>query len=196
MANVTLFKNRFGSVAAVLATGQTVSFVNGRYWTENKAEQDALAKAAETEEFGIYVDPNEKTIDTEATTPLEMIKRQAVQEYLAKQQAGYLVDAGSSDSNNFAPVTTNSSEISGNVPYEIEQPGTVIPTTQGPQTQMQTDLGDERLPGTSNDSTQTSQAELARQKAELEEKAKSSNPAEKSSALSALEKLKQQSQNK
>lgn len=87
MATTTLFKHRKGNTTVVGAKGAMYHFqgVPGRYWARNKAEHEELMKLAETGEAGIYIDPKEPEIDTDATTPMEQMKRKIIAEFMAEQ---------------------------------------------------------------------------------------------------------------
>lgn len=103
-ANVTLFKNSNGNVQVALASGILVAFLldpatgQGRFFTSNKKLEKYLQEAVDNDnEFGIYVDPAEPIIDTNAATPLEQLTKKIRQELLAELAAGgKLVDAGTS----------------------------------------------------------------------------------------------------
>lgn len=99
MSEVTLFKNTHGSVNAALANGVTVAFTEGRFFTTDSRLEDYLKAQAKYGEFGIYIDPNEPTIDPEAATPMDQLKKKVRAELMAElAAAGQLVkDAGTSE---------------------------------------------------------------------------------------------------
>lgn len=92
MSIVTLFKNIHGYVNVVISNGDTIPFVGGRYWTEDEERQAVLEKLAKRGEHGIFIDPSEPTVDTEAATPMEAMKKKIIQEYLREQ--GTVMDVG------------------------------------------------------------------------------------------------------
>lgn len=85
MAIVPLFKNRYGSVN-VVRKGVTFPFNSGRYWTTNKEHIKLLQELADKGEQGIYIDNSEPEIDTEAASPMEVLRRQIIKEWQKQQQ--------------------------------------------------------------------------------------------------------------
>jgi hypothetical protein len=117
MAIQKIFKATILSCRYFTRAGLAVNFMNGRFTTDNKEVEDELME--EVGQVGrtksrhpfIFVDENEAELDTEALSPLELIKLQAKeearQELLAeiKAQQARALDAGSnvsSTSANFA----------------------------------------------------------------------------------------------
>ena len=96
---VTLFKNRNGNCNAALKSGVTVAFVNGRFFTTKANLQAELQAAVDNDnEYGIWIDPSEPTIDPEYATPMDQLRKKHRDELLAELKAGgKLVDAGVSD---------------------------------------------------------------------------------------------------
>lgn len=81
-----IFKSTIPSCTYVFKNGMTAVFISGKYMTSDK---ELIAEmAAEVGEIGfnkskhphIYVDENEAEVDSEALTPLEIIKLQAKEE--------------------------------------------------------------------------------------------------------------------
>jgi len=117
MAIQKIFKSTILSCRYFTRAGLAVNFMNGRFTTDNKEVEDELMQ--EVGEAGrtksrhpfIFIDENEAELDTEALSPLELIKLQAKEEArkellaeMAAQQARAM-DAGanvSSTSANFA----------------------------------------------------------------------------------------------
>lgn len=95
---VTLFKNQHGNVNVALYVNgaiNTVAFVQGKFFTTDVQLQAALQRAADSYEFGIYVDPADDSIDPEFATPLDQLKKKLREEILAEMKAGgKLVDGG------------------------------------------------------------------------------------------------------
>lgn len=117
MAIQKIFKATILSCRYFTRAGIAVNFMNGRFTTDNKAVEDELME--EVGEVGrtksrhpfIFIDESEAELDTEALSPLELIKLQAKEEArkevlaeIAAQQARAM-DAGanvSSSTANFA----------------------------------------------------------------------------------------------
>lgn len=91
MATVPLFKNRKGNVA-VIRNDMRFNFNSGRYFTSNKKEIELLLLLAEHGEQGVYIDPKEPDIDTEAATPMAVLRKKFYKEFLEEQ--GKVIDAG------------------------------------------------------------------------------------------------------
>lgn len=95
MTEVTLFKNVHGCVNVALRSGQTVAFLEGRFFTTNKKLEAELTEAAKDGEFGVYVDVEAPTIDPDAATPMDQLKKKLRAEILAEMAASN-VDTGTS----------------------------------------------------------------------------------------------------
>lgn len=87
MAEVTLFKNHHGTVQ-VCTTKGTFPFVAGRFFTTDEELEKHFKILAERGEHGIYIDPQEKTIDPNAATPMEALKKKIIAEHEAAKQLG------------------------------------------------------------------------------------------------------------
>lgn len=98
MATVPLFKIKRANCAFVGKSGTVYKFQgtpHGRCWVTKKYEIEELLAAAEAGEAGIYIDPKEPELDTEAATPYDAMKKKIIQEYL--QGMAQVKDAGSYD---------------------------------------------------------------------------------------------------
>lgn len=86
MAIVKLFKIRAAtsSCQIVLASGNTVKFVGKRAFTQDKAIEKELEEAAGTNNFGVYIDKDDPTIDTTKLDPAVQAQEKAVKD-LAKK---------------------------------------------------------------------------------------------------------------
>lgn len=94
---VTLFKNTHGNVHVALKSGRTVAFINGKFFTKEAALETELMQAAQTGEFGIYIDAEEQHIDPEFATPMDQLKKKLRDELMEElKTSGRLVDAGTS----------------------------------------------------------------------------------------------------
>lgn len=112
MAILTLFKSKHGAVNYVTPWGDPVGFVNGRYYTFNKKIEDWLKSEAETGSGGIYIDPEEPEVDTEAAAPIDVLRRKLREEIIAEVKAGKLnvaptVNTGNSEQGQLAHSTQN-----------------------------------------------------------------------------------------
>lgn len=81
MPVVTLFKNRKGPVNVATPKGERIKFANGMFFTHNKEHEEYLQGLADRKECGVYVDPNQPSIDTDAMTPHDMLKAKIIREY-------------------------------------------------------------------------------------------------------------------
>lgn len=81
MAELTLFKNRKGRVNVASPDGQLLKFTNGMFFTHNKDHEEFLKKCAERKECGVYIDPNQPTIDLDAMSPHDMLRAKIIREY-------------------------------------------------------------------------------------------------------------------
>lgn len=118
MAVVPLFKNKVANVG-VIRSRYRFDFVGGRYFTTSLGEIEMLQKLAKNKEQGVYIDPNEPEVDTEACTPMDILRKQFYAEFLEEMKAkeGKLVNAGTSSTSQeqlqAAVVSTQDSEING-----------------------------------------------------------------------------------
>jgi len=105
MATVPLFKIKRANCGYAGKSGTVYKFQgtpHGKCWVTDKKQIEELLKAAEDGEAGIYIDPKESEIDTEAATPYDAMKRKIIQEYLVEQ--GKVKDAGDYDASLSAQV--------------------------------------------------------------------------------------------
>lgn len=92
-----IYKSPLPSFNYHFKNGMTATFINGRYMTDNTELSDELDKEIGNVGHGrsnhpyIYIDANEKEIDSDALSPMELIKLQAKaearEELLAEQEA-------------------------------------------------------------------------------------------------------------
>lgn len=72
---VTLFKTKNAKPYSIITPkGKKIPFMRGRFWTSDVEDQEYLQGLADRHECGIYVDPEEPTIDINNSTP-ELIAR-------------------------------------------------------------------------------------------------------------------------
>lgn len=81
------FCSNIPSVKYIFKNGKTANFVAGQYLTAIKSEIEELQFEIENGHPHISVDNKELTVDSLHADPLEKIKKQAIEEYLARQAA-------------------------------------------------------------------------------------------------------------
>jgi hypothetical protein len=95
---VPLFKHRKPHARIVGLSLRTYNFVNGQYFTLIDAEIKELMKIVEDKSSGIYIDPNQPTIDTDAADPISQLKLTMREQVLAElRKEGKLLDDSTSD---------------------------------------------------------------------------------------------------
>jgi hypothetical protein len=136
MAIQKIFKSTILSCRYFTRAGIAVNFMNGRFTTDNKeVEQElfeevgAVGRTKSRNPF-IFIDEQEAELDTEALSPLELIKLQAKEEArqellaeMAAQQARAM-DAGanvSSSSANFADSLNTTAKVEADA-AKVEAP--------------------------------------------------------------------------
>lgn len=80
MAILKVYKSHIQSCSFFTSKGMQVAFIQGKFTTGNEeviAELEAEIKSGHPH---IYIDENEKEIDTEALSPLEVIKQEAYEQ--------------------------------------------------------------------------------------------------------------------
>jgi hypothetical protein len=92
---VPLFKNSNGNVQIVLKDGTTVAFLKdpaggpGRFFTSNAKLMRQLQECVDSDqEFGVFIDSAEPTIDTNAATPMDQMRKKIREELMAELRAG------------------------------------------------------------------------------------------------------------
>lgn len=106
-----IFKSTLPSVSYFFKDGVQAAFINHRYTTANPDQIDQLTKEVDLGHPHIYIDPAEATIDSNALTPIELIKKLAREEAIAELKAAMNKDAGISVNTNFAQSLANSNTI-------------------------------------------------------------------------------------
>lgn len=117
MATVPLFKHRKQFINVTGASLRTYPFTNYRYFTVIAAEIAELTKLAESRACGIYIDPKEPVIDTEAADPVSKMKKDLREELLAElRSSGKLLESSDSKQEGLGQnvVNTASSTITNN----------------------------------------------------------------------------------
>lgn len=71
----------------VFKKGEKANFIGGRYVTDIEAQIEELKEEIKSGNPTIYIDPNEMQVDSSELSPIETIKKKAIEEYLAQQAA-------------------------------------------------------------------------------------------------------------
>lgn len=140
-----IFKSALPSFSFFFKNGMTAVFINGKYVTDDhalidelSAEVGAVGKSKSRHPY-IYVDENEYQIDSEALSPVEIIKLQAKEEaraeLLAEQAAAQARAMNGADSTskseNFAASLGNSNTIAQAGAAESTGPAVGVGITTG-----------------------------------------------------------------
>lgn len=140
MPVVTLFKNRKGPVNVATPKGERIKFAGGMYFTHDKRIEDYLKELAENKECGVYIDPNQPSIDTDAMTPHDMLKAKIIREYeeekvkAARANAATQVNPGNSVQGNpqqSVANTTHTATPQVTPPQVAKEPATETVKTSG-----------------------------------------------------------------
>lgn len=108
-----IFKSHLPSVNFFFANGMQGAFMLGRFETAIPSQIAELTKEVEHGHPHIYIDQAEKEIDTEAPTPLEVLRKEMYEQARADLiAAGQMSDkVSTSNSGNFAASITNTTNI-------------------------------------------------------------------------------------
>lgn len=111
MAIKKVFKSKIQSCNYVFKSGKQASFIAGKYLTDIDTEIEELEAEIKSGHPHIFIDANEKEVDTEKLDPLEEIKRKAIAEYLEAQKKAVdpSNDMGSTDQSGKLEGIANSS---------------------------------------------------------------------------------------
>lgn len=125
MAEVTLFKNYNGNVAIVTPSLKKVDFVQGKFFTKDAKLEAELLKLAEAGDYGIYVDKEDSSVESEAVDPMEALRAKIRKELEAEMNQTQLINAGNSTQTQEQFVasvgTTADSSITGGTDKPTEQ---------------------------------------------------------------------------
>lgn len=124
MAIVPLFKHRKKHIRVTGHSLKCYTFTNHRYFTIDEAQIAELKKLVATKACGIYIDPNEAEIDTEASDPISQLQKSMREQILQELRAGgkLLEDSTSDTSSNMkAAVNTASSVVTPNAAAEANE---------------------------------------------------------------------------
>lgn len=135
MAILKKFKAHIKSCSFFTSTGMQVAFINGEHVTGNEqviAELDAEVKNGHPH---IYVDANDCEVDTEALTPLEIIRQEAYAQAKADLLAQMTEnkDFGNDNPNPFAQSLANSRTVSEVIDGSVKEE--VVAKTESPSTE-------------------------------------------------------------
>lgn len=148
MAILQIFKSKVSSVSYFFKNGKQAPFINGKFITDIESEIEELMAdigaigSDKSKHPHLYVDPNEKELDTEAPTYEETIRAQERTKVLAEiaaTNAAALVpsnNVSTSDSGNAAASFTSTAALGGldgstpvPVPVFTDIPAPVVPAT-------------------------------------------------------------------
>lgn len=108
------FKSHILSCAYFTAAGLQVAFINGEYVTGNETVIAELEAEVKNGHPHIYIDPKDSEVDTEALTPIEIIRQEAYEQ--AKRDLMAIMttnkDFGNDNPNPFAQSLANSRTVS------------------------------------------------------------------------------------
>lgn len=79
----TLYLSRLPSCNYVFSSGKIAHFIGGEYFTDDHMEKIELDRLVADSHPHIYQDDKRKEVDVNALSPLEEIKRKAIEEYQA-----------------------------------------------------------------------------------------------------------------
>lgn len=117
MALVPLFKSSMPSMSFAFKDGMVGHFLNGRFVCEIKKYAEELMEEVGNIGVGksrhphIYVDADEHSIDTEALSPIEQVKKDAYEKAKADIIAAMNRGESFSEAGNFAASMNNSNKI-------------------------------------------------------------------------------------
>ena len=94
MAMLRLFKSTLPSCKTYLESGKELNFVGGRYATDIEEEISFLETAIKAKHPNFFVDEAEVEIDSVRVDPVEAIRRKAIADYIAEQEAKVGTDTG------------------------------------------------------------------------------------------------------
>lgn len=87
MSELSVFKSRAPTMGYVFKSGKVVHFMGGMYATASKSEIEELTTECENGHPNFYIDPSQKTLDSEALDPIAVLRATIRAEEIAKLQA-------------------------------------------------------------------------------------------------------------
>lgn len=108
MATLRVFKSTIPSVNYIFGNGKPAIFVNGVFRTDIPGEIDALQNEIAQHHPHIYIDENEREIDSELIDPMNALRAKIIAQYVADQVAATSMtnDRGTSDQSGAKPANT------------------------------------------------------------------------------------------
>lgn len=108
MSTLRIFKSTIPSVNYIFGNGKPAIFVNGVFRTDIASEISALESEVTQHHPHIYIDPNEREIDSELVDPMNALRAKIIAEYVAAQTAATALtnDRGTSDQSGAKPAST------------------------------------------------------------------------------------------
>lgn len=124
MAIVTLFKHRKATINIIGDSLFKYQFTQHRFFTQIAEQETELKRMVANRASGIYIDPDEPTIDTEAADPVSRMKKNLRQEILDElRMSGKLLEPSQSPAPNpqAGIQSTADSVLYGNQAAEIRE---------------------------------------------------------------------------
>ena len=111
MAILTVFKSNIQSINYIFPWGTTAAFQFGTYRTEDVREIDHLSAEVKLKHPHIYIDDEEKTIDSALVDPVAALRARIIAEYEASRAVAEdpARDMGASDQSAVKP--SNSRDV-------------------------------------------------------------------------------------
>jgi hypothetical protein len=107
----SVFKSRIPSVSYIFKDGMAAYFILGKFITANEKQIAELEAEVVAGHPHIYIDEAEATIDSEALTPIELIRKEAYEQAMADIQRALSSGTSESDNGNVAATFGNSATI-------------------------------------------------------------------------------------
>jgi len=85
MAIARVFKSQVQSIKYIFKNGKEAPFVFGKYYTDNATEIAELEQEIALGHPQIFIDSEEKEVDTEKMDPLSRLREKIIAEYLEEQ---------------------------------------------------------------------------------------------------------------
>jgi hypothetical protein len=137
MTEMTLFKSHAQVMGYAFKSGKVVHFMNGVYATNSKVEIEELTTECENGHPVYYIDPKQKTVDSEMLDPMAVLRAQIREEERIKLINATSIhrDMGSTDQNAKLTGIATSTTVAGLI-VESESQGTVNPSNARPAIQV------------------------------------------------------------
>lgn len=118
MAMLKLYKSSLLSCKYHTKSGKELAFVAGRFATDDEVEIAELDAEVKARHPHIYIDSAEAEVDSVKVDPVEAIRKKAIADYLAEQEAKVGADMGATDNSAVgagAGMTTSASAAIANL---------------------------------------------------------------------------------